>query len=79
MERKKKSRQKKSDKAKKGLQDYARYSNLAFRLIAIVLIGFFGGMKLDQVLGLEYPIFTVVLASAGLFLSLYLVIKDLMK
>ena len=79
MELKKKSQQRKSDKAKKGLHDYARYSNLAFRLIAIVLIGFFGGMKLDQVLNLEYPIFTVVLASAGLFLSLYLVIKNLLK
>ena len=79
MEIKKKSQPRKSDKTKKGLHDYARYSNLAFRLIAIVLIGFFGGMKLDQVLGLENPIFTVVLASAGLFLSLYLVIKDLLK
>ena len=79
MELKKKSRPKKSEKANKGLQDYARYSNLAFRLIAIVFLGFFGGMKLDQVLSLKYPVFTIVLASAGLFLSLYLVIKDLMK
>ena len=53
MEVKKQSQPKKSDKTKKGLHDYARYSNLAFRLIAIVLIGFFGGMKLDQVLDLE--------------------------
>jgi F0F1-type ATP synthase assembly protein I len=79
METKKKPRSKSSEKAKKGLRDYARYSSLGFRLIAIVLVGFFGGMKLDQVVGLDKPVFTIVLAAAGLFLSLYLVIKDLMK
>ena len=67
------------DKQKKGLKDYARYSNLAFKLIAIVLAGFFGGMKLDQLLKLQFPVFTLVLALSALFLSLYLVIKDLNK
>jgi len=67
------------EKGKKYLHDYARYSTLAFRLIAIVLIGFFGGMKLDQWLNIKFPIFTLVLALTGLFLSLYLLLKDLLK
>lgn len=76
---KKKSPANKSENVKKDLRDYARYSTLAFRLIIIVLLGFFAGMKLDQWLELKNPIFTVVLASAGLFLSIYLLIKDLLK
>jgi len=76
---KKKFLENKSEKGKKYLHDYARYSSLAFRLIAIVLLGFFGGMKLDQLLNFEFPVFTLVLAFAGLFLSLYLLIKDLLK
>jgi len=36
-------------------------------------------MKLDQLLNFEFPVFTLVLAFAGLFLSLYLLIKDLLK
>ncbi len=79
MESKKKSPANKPKETKKYLQDYARYSTLAFRLIAVVLIGFFGGMKLDQWLNTKFPVFTLVLAFAGLFLSLYLLIKDLLK
>ena len=79
METKKKSQESKPEKNKKYLKDYARYSNLAFRLIAIILVGFFGGMKIDQWLKLESPIFTLVLALTGLFLSLYLLIKDMLK
>ena len=76
---KKKFPENNTEKGKKYLHDYARYSTLAFRLIAIVLVGFFGGLKLDQWLNLKFPIFTLVLALSGLFLSLYLLIKDLLK
>ncbi len=69
----------KLEAGKKPLRDYARYSSLGFKLIAVVLIGFFGGLKLDAVLKLEIPIFTLVLALSGLFLSLYLLIKELSK
>ena len=79
MEAKKKSPGNNTEKSKKYLRDYARYSTLAFRLIAIVLLGFFGGMQIDKWLNLEFPVFTLVLAFTGLFLSLYLLIKDLLK
>jgi len=79
METKKKSRENNIEKTKKDLRDYARYSNLAFRLIAIVLAGFFGGMKLDDWLKLSFPVFTLTLSISGLVISLYLLIKDLLK
>jgi F0F1-type ATP synthase assembly protein I len=76
---KKKSQGNKLKQGGKSLSDYAKYSNLAFKWIAIILIGFFGGMKLDHWLNLNFPIFTLVLATTGLFLSLYLLIKELGK
>jgi len=79
METKKKSQENSKGKSKKYLRDYARYSNLAFRLIAVVLAGFFGGMKIDDWLRLEFPVFTLTLSVAGLVVSLYLLIKDLLK
>ncbi len=79
MEDKQETKRNKDNQRKKQLRDYARYSNLAFKLIVVVLAGFFGGMKLDDVLNLSTPIFTLVLAVSGLFISLYLLIKDLSK
>jgi hypothetical protein len=79
METKKRSQENKIEKTKKDLRDYARYSNLAFRLIAIVLAGFFGGMKLDDWLNINFPVFTLTLSISGLVVSLYLLIKDLLK
>ena len=73
------SRENRKGKAPNSLREYAKYSNLAFKWIAVILIGFFGGMKLDKVFKLEFPVFTLVLAVSGLFLSLYLLIKDLKK
>jgi F0F1-type ATP synthase assembly protein I len=79
MVNKKKSPESSQEKKNQSLRDYARYSNLAFKWIAIILVGFFAGLKLDRVLKLEFPIFTLVLAMSGLFLSLYLLIKELGK
>jgi F0F1-type ATP synthase assembly protein I len=48
-------------------------------MIAIILIGVFGGMKLDQLLKLQFPIFTVVLSLMSVVLAMYYVVKDLIK
>lgn len=81
MANKKKSPQQDKQQEDKGspMKDYARYSNLAFRWIAIILVCFFGGQKLDELLKLNFPVFTLVLAVSGLFLSMYLLIKELNK
>ena len=79
MANKKKSQEDNQDKKRKPMNDYARYSNLAFKWIAVILVCFFIGLKLDKILNLELPIFTLVLAVSGLFLSLYQLIKELDK
>lgn len=48
-------------------------------MIAIILLGVFGGMKLDQLIKIEFPVFTVVLTILSVILSIYFVIRDLIK
>ena len=51
------------EKQKKNyLNNYAKYSSIAFQMLAIILIGVWGGYKLDEWLDLKFPIFTVTLS-----------------
>jgi F0F1-type ATP synthase assembly protein I len=67
------------EKEKGSLREYARYSNLAFKLIAVVLAAFFIGWQLDKWILTGFPLFTLIFAVGGLALMLYLLIKDLLK
>lgn len=64
---------------KKPLNDYAKYSAIGFQMIAIILAGLFGGMKLDGYLGLEFPVFTLTFTMLGLVIALYLLFKQALK
>ena len=58
----------KDQKPKKKFDDFIRYSSLAFEMIAIMGIGTFAGVKMDQWLDLSFPAFTLllmVLSTAG--------------
>jgi len=48
-------------------------------MIAIILAGVFGGIKLDQIVRIEFPVFTVVLTIVSVIFSMYYAIKDLLK
>ena len=67
------------EKKKKSLDNYTRYSSIAFQMLVIILAGVFGGMKLDQWLNLKIPVFTIVLSVLAVILSIYTVTRDLMK
>lgn len=41
--------------------------------------GTYGGVKLDEWLALKFPIFTLVLAMASVFMAIYVFIKDFIK
>ena len=62
-----------------GLNNYAKYSTLAFQMIAIILLGVFGGIQLDKVVPVEFPLFTVLFTILSVILSMYYAIKDLLK
>lgn len=64
---------------KKPSNEYIRYSGIAFQMIAIILIGVFGGLKLDKLLSLKFPVFTLLLITLALILAIYTAIKDFIK
>jgi hypothetical protein len=61
------------------LESYARYSNLAFQMFAVIGIGIFGGVKLDQWLEIGFPVFTVLLSVLSVAASIYIAVKDLIR
>jgi len=66
-------------KSKKYLDSYARYTSIAFQMLAIILIGVFGGIKLDEWLELKFPVFTVILTILSVVLAIYYTVKDLVR
>ncbi len=69
-----------NQKSKKQLNDYAKYSGMAFQMVIIMLLGVFGGIKLDAwVTKFEFPLFTLLLTIFAVNLAIYLSIKDFIK
>jgi len=48
-------------------------------MIAIILVGVFGGIKLDELVKWEFPVFTLVLTLLSVVLSMYYAVKDLIR
>jgi F0F1-type ATP synthase assembly protein I len=63
----------------KGVQNFARYSGIAFQMIGIILLTTFGGIKLDKLTGWETPVFTIILSLLGVFAAIYLTIREFIK
>ena len=51
---------------------------MAVQMMVVILAGSFGGLKLDQWLKTK-PVFTVILSVASVFLSIYVVTRELLK
>lgn len=60
------------------IHQYAVYSNLAFEMGALIALGVFGGIKLDNLLNTS-PLFVIVCSLASIAISLYLIIRSSMK
>jgi F0F1-type ATP synthase assembly protein I len=67
------------EKKKKLLDNYTRYTSIAFQMLVIILIGVFGGIKLDEWLNFSLPVFTVIFSVLAVILSIYTVTRDLLK
>lgn len=64
---------------KSPLNEFGKYSALAFQMGLIMFAGAFGGKKLDEVVQNTFPWFTLLGTLAGLGLSLYQVFRDLLR
>lgn len=63
----------------KQINEYVKYSGLAFQMAALLLAGYWIGGKIDHWLGLSIPAFTVLLMVSSVVLSIYSLIKSLPK
>ncbi len=65
----------KHQKQKKQVDDFIRYSGLAFEMIAIMGIGVLAGVKIDQWLDLDFPAFTLGLMILSVVGAVYHAIR----
>jgi F0F1-type ATP synthase assembly protein I len=63
----------------KGLNDFARYSGMAFQMIAVILLTTWGGIELDKITKTETPVFTIILSLLGVFAAIYTAVKDFIR
>jgi len=64
---------------KKPLNNYIKYSGLAFQMTAIIVIFVFIGKFADQYFDNKKPVLTAVFSVFGVFLSIYNLIRDVKK
>lgn len=58
------------------LNNYAKYTGIAFEMTAIIALGVWGGISLDKHTSLKFPLFTVICSLAGVAIALYIAVKD---
>ena len=63
----------KNDNRKNNLNNYAKFSGVAFEMLGIIVLGVWGGIRLDARLDVE-PLFTVVLSLLAVAAAMYLII-----
>jgi F0F1-type ATP synthase assembly protein I len=68
-----------NNQKKNYLNNYAKYSSIAFQMLAIILLGVFGGYKLDKWLNLSFPVFTLLLSLVSVIFAIYSVTRELLK
>jgi F0F1-type ATP synthase assembly protein I len=63
----------------KGLNDFAKYSGIAFQMIAVILLTTWGGIELDKLAKFNTPVFTIILSVLGVFAAIYTAVKDFIR
>ncbi len=61
------------------LKIYAKYSGIAFQMAAIILVGLWLGMKLDEYLELSIPVLTVLFTFISFGFALYYLFRGIAK
>lgn len=67
------------DKAKKQVRNYAKYSSMAFQMLAAIGLCTWAGVKLDDYFQTKFPVWTLVLLFIGIFGGMYWSVKDLIR
>ena len=72
-----KDEQKDDNDAGKQANNYMKFTGMAFQMVVIIGLFSFAGYKIDESAGHQTKWVTAVLALAGVFISLYLVIRSI--
>jgi hypothetical protein len=64
-------------KPKKQLNKYAQFSGIVFQMIAIIGLGSFAGIKLDEWYPNPNNLYTIILSLASVLISIYFVIRQI--
>jgi len=64
----------KNKKQNNQLNSYARFSGIAFQMIAIIGLGTFGGIKLDEFYPNDYQAYTLILSLSSIAIAIFVVI-----
>lgn len=59
------------------LRDYAKYSGIAFQMMAIILLGTWVGLKADDFFHFESHILTIIFSFLSVILALWMVFKKI--
>ncbi len=68
--------QNQNQKKNNPLNSYAHFSGIAFQMIAIIGIGVFLGIKLDEKFPNKYQLFTIILSLLSIGVALYNVFRQ---
>ncbi len=66
------------DQKKRPLNSYARYSGMGLQMLTIILIGIFGGYKLDGWLHTK-PLLIIILSLLSVILAIYSVTRNFLR
>lgn len=69
--------QPKPPKKREKLHKYARFSGIAFQMIAIILLGAYVGVKLDQNFPNENDLWTITITFVAVIISVITVIRNI--
>lgn len=58
---------------------FFKYGNMALQMAVIIGLAVWGGQKLDQKANTITPWYTIIFSLVGIFIALYLVLKDLIN
>ena len=68
-----------NQKQKKQLNNYAKFSGIAFQMFVIIGIGTYTGVKLDQRFPNKYNLYTVFLSLFAVILAIFIVIRRIIS
>ncbi len=70
------SKQTNRNKITNPLKQYARYSGIAFQMMAAMSLSAWLGLKTDELLGLRFPVFTLTFIIVAMCLVFYKIVRS---